>query len=78
MKIFTRYKKIGKNRHSSASACTDVNQIIVYNIFEIARRRVGPQTKRRFPTQSVSDDRFLNFNDCGRAHRGPVCSFLVF
>ena len=44
----------------------------------IARRRVGPQTKRRLLPQSVTDGWRLTINVCSRTHCGPVCDFLVF
>ena len=79
-KIVTRYKMICYNiAILRQTASMVIKPIMVDNFVPlfIARRWVGPQTKWRLPPRCVSDGRCMTINVCGRAHRSPICGFLV-
>ena len=76
-KFVTRYKKHYNMDIRRQTACMFVNLIMVDNfVFSfIAQCWVGPQTKSRLPSQSVSDGLCLTINVFFRANRGPVRGF---
>ena len=78
-KIVTRIKMIGyKIDILRQPACIVIKQIMADNFDSLFNcRAVRPQPKGRPPPQSVSDGRCLTIYVYGRAHRGPLCGFLV-